>query len=72
MSAGSASYSLSRGSTNSRIHPYHVHRSLAGPVALARTCVGLAGARATIGTLSPIAVMLGGAMQEENTGIPNT
>ena len=55
-----------------RIAEFHVHRSLAGPVPLARACVGLAGARATISTPSPIAVMLGGAMQEETTGMPNT
>eukprot|EP00731_Ephydatia_muelleri_P001858 Em0001g1858a len=67
-----ASYSLllaSRGSTNSRTPPAS---EFGWAVPLARTCVRPAGARATISTPSPIAVMLGGAMQEETTGMPNT
>ena len=65
MSAGSASYSLllaSRGSTNSRTLPAS---EFGWAVPLARICV-------RISTPSPIAVMLGGAMQEETTGMPNT
>ena len=72
LSAGSASYSLllaSRGSTNSRTPPAS---EFGWAVPLARACVRPAGARATISTPSPIAVMLGGAMQEETTGMPNT